>query len=399
MGHGEYILDREKELELQLTAPITIVASNDYIDPLRESVGSSWISDAHFVAVDPADPIPEAEVNPAGIVVFEVDPMVPRSMDRIRQLRMMRPGMPQVVAMKNVDLKLVRTLVREGVSDVVELPFSAEEILQTVVAVLETTGVAAEEEVALAPVIAVTRAVGGSGATTVASHIAASLAGGDSSPKVCIFDLDIQSGRMAEVLGLAPRRSLSDLLEAGKRMDGALLHTVAERFDGNISVIAAPNEIIPIEAIKPDDLTRIIDLARTEFDYVVLDLPSNLTNWVLNVLAKADNVTMVVEQTLASLRQARRRLDLFRSLGLDHRLISIVVNKVEKKLFSSISLGDVEQALGRAVTGGIALDQPTLSAAQDQGVLARSIKRKSPFVGDIDRLADALTARVEEAGR
>lgn len=399
MGHGEYILDREKELELQLTAPITIVASSDYIDALKASVGSSWISDANFIAVDPADPIPEAEVNASGIIVFEVDPAVPRSMDRIRQLHVMRPGMPQVVAMKDVNLKLVRTLVREGVSDVVELPFSGEEILQTVVAVLETTGVAVEEKVELAPVIAVTRAVGGSGATTIASHLAASLANDAAQPRVCIFDLDIQSGRMAEVLGLTPRRSLSDLLEAGKRMDGALLHTVAERYDSNISVIAAPSEIIPIEAVKPDDLTRIIDLARREFDYIVLDLPSNLTNWVLNVLAKADNVTMVVEQTLASLRQARRRLDLFRTLGLDHRLISIVVNKVEKKLFSSISMGDVEQALGRPVTAGIALDQATLAAAQDQGVLARSVKRKSPFVGDMEGLSEALAARIEGGGR
>ena len=399
MGHGEYILDRGKELELQLTAPITIAASSEYIAALRESVGSSWISDANFVEVDPNDPIPESEINPSGIIVFEVDPAAPRSMDRIRQIHAVRPGMPQVVAMKNVDLKLVRTLVREGVADVVELPFSGEEILQTVVAVLETTGASAEAKIELAPVIAVTRAVGGSGATTIASHLAAALADDASLPRVCVFDLDIQSGRMAEVLGVSPRRTLSDLLEAGNRMDPALLHTVADRHDSNISLIAAPTEIIPLEAIKAEDLTRILSLARTEFDYVVLDLPSNLTNWTLNVLAKADSVVMVVEQTLASLRQARRRLDLFRTLGLDHRLISIVVNKTEKKLFSSISLGDVEQALGRPVTAGVALDHATLAAAQDQGVLARSIKRKSPFVGDVEGLAEALAARLEEARR
>ena len=399
MGHGEYILDRGKELELQLTAPITIVASGEYVDALQASVGSSWISDANFIAVDANDPIPEARINPSGIIVFEVDPKAPRSMDRISQLHAMRPGMPQIVAMKDVDLKLVRTLVREGVADVVALPFSAEEILQTVVAVLETRTSQTTQEVELAPVIAVTRAVGGSGATTIASHLAASLAADQAKPSVCIFDLDIQSGRLAEVLGFTPRRTLSDLLEAGRRIDGALLHTVAERHASGVSVISAPNEIIPIEAVKAEDLDRILDCARAEFDYVILDLPSNLTNWTLNVLAKADSVVMVVEQTLASLRQARRRLDLFRTLGLDHRLISLVVNKTEKKLFGSISLGDVEQALGRPVTASVSLDLATLAAAQDQGVLAGSVKRKSPFVSDIGNLAEVIAARVEEPGR
>lgn len=399
MGHGEYILDRGKELELQLTAPITIVASQEYIEALRESVGSSWISDAVFVAIDADQAIPEDQIDPSGIIVFEVDPAVPRSRDRIRQMHVLHPDMPQVVAIKDVDLKLVRTLVREGVADVVELPFVAEEILQTVVAVLETRTGTVEKSVELAPVIAVTRAVGGSGATTIASHLAASLAEGEPRQNVCVLDLDIQSGRMAEVLGLTPRRTLGDLLEAGKRLDASVLQTVAERHRSGIALVAAPSEIIPIEAIAAEDLARIIDIARAEFDYVVLDLPSNLTNWMLNVLAKADNVVMVVEQTLASLRQARRRLELFRSLGLDHRLISIVANKTEKKLFSSISLGDVEEALGRPVTAGIALDPGTISAAQDQGVLAANIKRKSPFVSDVEKLAQSIAARVGEARR
>ncbi|WP_324829177.1 AAA family ATPase [Qipengyuania zhejiangensis] len=379
-----------------MSAPLTVIASAAYVDGLRDSVGSNWISDANFIAIEAGDPIPEHEVAQSGIVLFEVDPAVPSSMDRIRKLRQMRPAMPQIVAMRNVDLKLVRTLVREGVADVVELPFSPEEILQTVVAVLETHRDAIGSEVALAPVIAVTRALGGSGATTIASHLAASLAHAESKPRVCVFDLDIQFGRMAEVLGLSPRRSLSDLLEAGKRIDGALLQTVAEHHSSGIALIAAPQEIMPIEALKIDDLLRVIELARGEFDYVILDLPSSLTNWTLNILSKADNVVMVVEQSLASLKQARRRLDLFRTLGLDHRLVSIVVNRTEKKLFGSITMGDVEDALGRPVLAGVALDQQTLSAAQDQGVLAGSVRRKSPFVADMEKLSERIAIRVEE---
>lgn len=399
MGHGEYIVDRMKGAELHLSAPLSVIASPDHIEALRSTSGSSWLSDANYIAIEPGDPIPERELGKSGIVLFEVDPAIPASMERITHLRRTRPDMPQIVAMHDVDLKLVRTLVREGVADVVELPFTAEEILQTVVAVLETHRDAVGSEVRLAPLIAVTRALGGSGATTIASHLGAALAHENAGARVCIFDLDIQFGRMAEVLGINPRRTLSDLLDAGGRMDSSLLHTVAQSHPSGIDLVAAPNEIVPIEALKVEDLMRLIDLARSEYDYVVLDLPASLTNWSLAVLANASDIVMVVEQSLASLRQARRRLDLFRNLGLDHRLVSIVVNRSEKKLFGSISLGDVEKALGRPPLACVASDPATLAQAQDRGVLAGAIRRKSQFVADVENLADLIAARVVEAAR
>lgn len=396
MGHGEYIADRIRGDELQLSAPLSIVASPEHIETLQAAAGSNWLADVNYIAIAPGEAIPEARLAQSGMVLFEVDPAIPASMDRIRQLRRARPSMPQIVAMQNVDLKLVRTLVREGVADVVEIPFAGEEILQTVVAVLETHRAATGVETRLAPLVAVTRAVGGSGATTIASHLSAELAQHDSTARVCVFDLDIQVGRMTEVLGLSPRRTLSDLLDAGLRMDSALLQTVAVNHPSGVDLIAAPTEIMPIEALNSDDLMRVIDLARTEYDFVVLDLPASMTNWSLAILSNADALVMVVEQTLSSLRQAKRRLDLFRNLGLDHRLVSIVVNRCEKKLFSGIRMGDIEDALGRPIAASVAADGATLAAAQDQGVLASAVKRKSQFVADMQKLAEHILARTAE---
>lgn len=390
MGHSDEIMNLGKGSELQLSAPLTIIASSTHIEALRAGSGAEWISDAECIAQDPAEPLPEDKLPMNGIVIFEVDPQVPSSMQRIRQLHRSRPNMPQIVAMRDVDLTLVRTLVREGVADVVELPFHPEEIIQTVVAVLETHREATGAEVELAPAIAVTRALGGSGATTIASHLAAELVEAHGHSSVCIIDLDIQSGRMAEVLGLSPRRNLTDLIDAGSRRDGALLHTVTETHSSGVDLVAAPSEILPIEAIDAENLLQLIELARKEYDYVILDLPSNLTNWTLKVLAQAQSVLMVVELNLASLRQAKRRLDLFRNLGLDPNLVSIVVNRVGKKLFGGIRLSDAENALGKPVFASISLDQQTLESAQDQGVLAGAIRRKSPFLGDAARLAELI---------
>jgi pilus assembly protein CpaE len=77
-------------------------------------------------------------------------------------------------------------------------------------------------------------------------------------------------------------------------------------------------------------------------------------------------------------------------VGIEDGAIEIVVNRVEKRLFRTIDPGDVSQTLGHSVLGTIALDAPTVSAAQNQGVLVGDVQRKSKFVTDMARIGKLL---------
>jgi pilus assembly protein CpaE len=134
---------------------------------------------------------------------------------------------------------------------------------------------------------------------------------------------------------------------------------------------------------------------RRKYDYVFLDLPSNLTNWSLTVLTESSSIVMVVEQNLASLRQAKRRLDLFRNVGIDLRSVAVIVNRLERRMFGSIGIGDVEKALGHDVMATLQLDAKHLEVAQDQGLLVGEMRAKTPYGTDIARLADQLRARLD----
>jgi pilus assembly protein CpaE len=381
---------------LGLRAPLTVIAASEQIEALRAARGAPWLEDANLLPLDLDQEITDAHLLGSGIVVLHVDPAVPRSMDRIEKVRALRPDLPQIVAIESADLRLVRTLVRQGVADVVALPLAPEELLQVAIAVMEVQAASDESRTALAPLVAVTRARGGSGATTLVTHLAAAFADGHrTEPNVCIVDLDIQFGRVAEVLGLAPRRDLHDLLEAGVRVDESYIGSVAVAHSSGVAVIAAPQEIVPLESLDAAHLRRALEVARRKYDFVFLDFPANLTNWALTILTEATGIVMVVEQNLASLRQAKRRLDLFRNVGIDPRTVSVVVNRAERKLFGSISLADVEQALGRDVFASLHLDAQNLAIAQDQGKLVGEVRSKSSYATDVARLADALRARID----
>jgi pilus assembly protein CpaE len=256
-----------------------------------------------------------------------------------------------------------------------------------------------DQAVPLAPMLAVVRSIGGCGATSVATHLVAQLGELDTSGrKVAIVDLDLQFGNVANFLSGEGRGSIGDLIEAEDRLDEQLIESVARHFGDKVDIFAAPDEIMPLESINTEALLRVIELLRRQYAYVVLDLPANWTNWTLSAAAACDQIVMVVELSIASLRQAKRRLELFSSVGISPRKIEIVANRIERRLFRTIDLGDVANTLGHEVLGSITLEE-TIGSAQDQGLLTGQVHRKSRFAADIAKLAEQLVERAADRDR
>ncbi|WP_435417890.1 AAA family ATPase [Parerythrobacter aurantius] len=380
------------------SARIAIVASPAHIDSLRSQPASEWLGNAHYAPLEAGQPVDVNALSACDVAIVEVDPAEPDSLSRIKQVKLYDRQLPLIVAMPSGDLATVRALIKSGVDDVVSLPLNAEEILQTVLAIIEVRAEHVTGPVTLAPVTVVCRAMGGCGATTVATHLAAALADPDAaSPNVCLIDLDLQYGRIAESLGITPKRTFEDLASAGNRLDSAFLRSVAVPHAAGFAVVAAPAEIGPIEALDVEVLSAILRTARREFDHVIIDMPSDLTNWGLSVVSSADRVLMVLEPKVAAIRQAKRRLDLFRNLGFDLRLVTLVLNRAEKSIFGSISVNDVEDALHRSVDIAIRDEAKTVPVAQEQGLLAHEWRAKSTFWLDIRKLAETVrTATSQE---
>lgn len=394
MSREGFLLDIEGGRTLRMPARLTVVASQDALGHLEEGLEGASSEDLRLHGLEPAQAIPPEIIDDAQIIVVEVDPNEAASMERITQIGNRRPDLPMVVALADANIATVRLLLRRGVADVVSIPFRLEEMLEAAINAFEEAEKHHAPEVALCPMVAVVRARGGDGATAVTTHLASHLRDYASSGRgVCIIDLDIQSGQAAQALGLNPRRNLDDLFEAQGRLDRSILRTVAIDREDGIHLIAAPFEIHPLEQIDTDQLLEIIELARQEYDFVVLDMPANWTSWNLSALLGASQVLMVVEQDIASLRQAKRLLELFNSVGVRGENVSVVVNRVEKRLFSNISLRDVKEALSRDVLVGLPNEKGKLVAAQDQGLLLSELEGNNKFDAEMAKLAAALNDR------
>lgn len=350
------------------------------------------------VTLDTDSAIPGSVIGPNSILCLEVQSGSTASLDRIRHIRQHRPELPVIAAVRDADVALVRALLKTGVCDVIELPLSIRQLTESIGEVLargdHAPGKNPLHDQRHGKLISVVKSIGGVGATNVAVHLATAMTGGLGTDRACLFDLDVQFGNAATYLGISGQPSLSELLEGGNRVDGDFLQTVASTLPSGLRFVPAPPEIGPLESIDDAQLQRVLKTARMNFEYVVTDMPANWANWTLSVVAQSDLVILVVNLTIASLRQGRRQLHLLRSQGIDPGRIAVLVNRVEQRLFRSIDLEDAARALGHSVKLSVHNDYATMSAANNQGMIVEELNRKSKVVRDFKAIAEALPSLI-----
>ena len=346
-----------------------------------------------LMLADPSEDVEPSVLTGAAAAVVQVTEGNEKSIARFKALS--AGPVPLIAAAYEPSLSFVRSLVRAGAHDVVPLPLDPEE-LETALDPIKR--MVAEQGPRLRAghqkVVTVIKSEGGVGATALLTQLATRFAVNERAAgrECCLIDLDIQFGDSALQLGLQPSLTFSDLLDAGKRLDGELLRSVATQDTSGLRIISAPKTIMPLETITSDQLLSIVDFATAEFGTVFVDLPTNWTNWSLSLLARSDLVLMVTQLRIPSLHRARRQLDLLASQDMDALDVRVVVNRAEKGMFRTLGLGDAEKVLRRPVSFSIANDHELMSLAIDRGVPLEEIKRKSQLAKDIVAMEQGVSA-------
>jgi pilus assembly protein CpaE len=377
---------REPSVQLYLSAvegdAASLVANRVAGFPLGLSIlaGSDWI--------DPD------EIAGAAAAIIQVDAENSASIRRFQKLAH-AVSTPLIAAAYEPPLALVRTLVRNGAHDVIPLPLSLDELETSLGPIRDEldrkSNLAATDNAKLVSVI---KSVGGVGATALASQLAIRFAQSEAKQgrEACLIDFDVQFGDIAFQLGLRPKLSLLDLLEAGNRLDAALMKSTTTEHSSGLKVIASPPEMLPLEGLSNEHLMQIVELATREYGTVFVDLPANWTNWSLSIVARSDLVLLVTELTVAGLNRAKRQLNLLESQDLNNLDVRVIVNRYEKSQSRTIRPADVREALGRDTAYTLVNDSFLMRSAIDRGLPINDIKRKSVLGKDFDVLDAGIAA-------
>lgn len=375
-----------------LSGQFLIVADQRHIDNLRAQNLSGHLEAAGMLALAADAPVADKQLSGVRVLVLEVEANSEASLRRLATVRASHPELAVIAAVQHAGVALVRALVRQGVADVAELPFVSAQLEEQALDALSSH---AEKSARadLGKAIVVVGATGGCGATSVLTHLAATLAKSNPGSRgVCLIDLDLQKGSVASFLGMEPKVTIQTLIDSGGRLDRDLMMNAVSDSGSGFSFIAAPEAISPIDRVDVDHLLAIVGLARSEFDYVLIDLPPLWTDWTLSLVSWANQVMLITDASIANLKQAKRTATLLSSVDVPGERISLVVNRIERKLFGATKIDDVARALGRAQVNRIADAGPPLRAAQDQGVLLPAVQSKTKFAADVAHLANVILA-------
>ncbi|WP_428928170.1 AAA family ATPase [Marinibacterium sp. SX1] len=240
---------------------------------------------------------------------------------------------------------------------------------------------------------------GGVGSTTLAVNLAWELANieDDQAHSVCLIDLDLQYGSVATYLDLPRREAVFELLSDTEEMDDEVFGAALLSFQDKLQVLTAPAEMLPLDLIGPEDVDRIISMARKHFDYVVIDMPSTLVQWSETVLQSAHVYFAALELDMRSAQNALRLKRALQSEDLPFNKLRFALNRAPK--FTDLSGKSRVKRMAESLGISIDLQLPDggrqVAQCGDHGLPLQSSAAKNPLRKEILKLA----LSVHELGR
>lgn len=295
-------------------------------------------------------------------------------------------------------------LLRDGGDEFVPYPLPEGELAQAIERVLtppEPAQIAPEIQNTLKAtdshngvVIPVQGMAGGTGATTLAVNLAWELATIDKEkpPRVCLLDFDFQFGSTSTYLDLPRREAVFELLQDTENMDSEAFMQALLAYEQRLQVLTAPTDLIPMDLVTPTDIERVIETARTNFDYVIIDMPKTMVEWSETVLQAAHVYFATLELDMRSAQNTLRIKRVLQSEGLPFDKLRFVLNRAPK--FTDLNGKSRSKRLAESL--GISIDVLLPDGAKavaqnaDHGApMAESIP-KNPLRKEIAKLAKSV---------
>lgn len=243
---------------------------------------------------------------------------------------------------------------------------------------------------------------GGVGATTFAVNLAWELANLNSgtkkapghSPRVCLIDLDLQFGSVATCLDLPRRELVYDLLSDTTHMDAEVFKQALLTFNDRLHVLTAPTDMLPLDLIAVEDVDRLLDMARANFDFVVIDMPKTIVSWTEAVLKQAHVYFALLELDMRSAQNTLRMLRALQAEGLPADKLRFVLNRAPKftDLTGKSRIKRMAESLDISIEVLLSDAGKTVTQANDHGLPLAETAAKCPTRKEIQKLAQSILA-------
>ena len=323
------------------------------------------------------------------VILLDVSAVGDSLSDVVRRIRSTAVS-PLVVAMHvTSDTQIILDAMRSGASEFLFPPFDT--TLQAAVQRL-----AAERAQSKNPhqingkVLGFLSVKGGCGSTTLACHIGVELHRVSLQPTL-LADFDLDAGIIGFLMKVQSRYTVLDAAKNVYRLDPSFWKAMVFKHRTGLEVLKAPPPALTHTIPNQDEVRAILRLARSMYNYTILDLGRGLNRLSLSSLELVDQAYLVTVPDVPSLHQAKLIISALRDYGFGQDKLQLLLNRMQKT--PEVTPPELERAMGLPVFGTIPNDYFPLYEAYAEGGL---LPAKSKLLRNFESLARRIAGVPEE---
>lgn len=326
--------------------------------------------------------LPEVLEHDKPHVLFLELPMTHNGeMDKIEEAMHKYPGVHMVLVSPDRSVDFLMRAMRAGVREVLPTPLAMDSFRGSINHA-RSSQVLPDYRAGVGRVLGMIAAKGGCGSTFLATNLAFALS--RLGKRVVVLDLNLYFGDAAIFLGdSVSKTTIVDLARQSQDLDLAMFEASMAKVSERLHLLVAPETPVNLNVVSPVAIQKIIDVARSNYDFVVLDMCAMLDSTAVKALDMCETVNLVLQLNLPDLRAAKRMVRVFRDLGYDNDKIHIMINRFVKG--GDITRADVEKATLLKVSRVFPNSYVPVTASINQGIPLLELKPQ-------DEVAQALNA-------
>ncbi|BAL26420.1 AAA family ATPase [Azoarcus sp. KH32C] len=315
-------------------------------------------------------------------------------LDSLERLRQRHPDAAFIIVSDNQSPDFLLRAMRAGVREVLPTPTAGIQLHAAIGRIAPKRKV---QEGAAGKILAMTSCKGGSGATFLATNLAWVLASAHGK-RVALIDLNLQFGDAAMyVSNQTPASNLAQVCQQIHRLDAPFLDSAMIEVAPDFRLLAAPDDPAHAADVKAEHVEAILKVARANYDFVIVDVGRSLDGVSLQPFDMADMIFPVVQLTLPFIREAKRLVQVFLSLGYPMSKVGLIVNRHQKN--SDIGLQDLERTVNAKVFKAVPNCYDEVAASVNQGEPIARLAKNSPVTKALREIAASLDTVQEKNGK